>query len=386
MRGAGHNRGMTTLYIGLMSGTSLDGVDGVLADFSPHGAAPLSVRAHAHRPFPAALVEELLALNTPGANELHRAALAGNALVAVYAQIVDDLLDRSGVGRATVRAIGAHGQTVRHRPREFDGTGYTVQLNSPALLAELSGIDVVADFRSRDLAAGGQGAPLVPAFHRALFGRAGEALAVLNIGGFANLTVLSADGSTLGFDCGPGNALMDYWCLTHTGRPYDDGGAWAASGRVIEPLLVAMRAEPYFAMTAPKSTGRDFFNPAWLNKVLGKLPAPTTPERARDVQATLAELTASVCADDVRAHAPAARELLVCGGGALNAQLLRRLAALLPGIQVHPTDQRGLPAMQVEACAFAWLAKQHVERRAGNLSTVTGARGERLLGALYPAT
>ena len=373
---------MTTLYIGLMSGTSLDGVDGVLADFSPHGAAPLSVRAHAHRPFPAALAEELMALNTPGANELHRAALAGNALVAVYAQIVGDLLDSSGIGRAAVRAIGAHGQTVRHRPREFDGTGYTVQINSPALLAELSGIDVVADFRSRDVAAGGQGAPLVPAFHRALFGRPGEALAVLNIGGFANLTVLGAEGSTLGFDCGPGNALMDHWCLTHTGRAYDDGGAWAASGRVVEPLLAAMRAEPYFAMPAPKSTGRDLFNPGWLNKVLSTQAGAMTPG---DVQATLAELTAGVCVDDVRARATATRELLVCGGGALNAHLMRRLAALLPGVQVRSTDQRGLPAMQVEACAFAWLARQHVERRAGNLSAVTGARGARVLGALYPA-
>jgi anhydro-N-acetylmuramic acid kinase len=382
MAAPGHNRRMTTLYIGLMSGTSLDGVDGVLADFSGQGAAALSVLAHAHRPFPAALAEELMALNTPGANELHRAALAGNALVAVYAQIVDALLARSGIDRAAVRAIGAHGQTVRHRPREFDGTGYTVQLNSPALLAELSGIDVVADFRNRDVAAGGQGAPLVPAFHRALFGRAGEALAVLNIGGFANLTVLGAEGSTLGFDCGPGNALMDHWCLTHTGRAYDDGGAWAASGRVIEPLLAAMRAEPYFALPAPKSTGRDLFNPDWLNRLLSTLPGGMMP---LDVQATLAELTARVCADDVRAHAPAARALLVCGGGALNTHLMHRLAALLPGVQVRPTDERGLPAMQVEACAFAWLARQHIERRAGNLSAVTGARGKRVLGALYPA-
>jgi len=385
MRGGGHNPQMTTLYIGLMSGTSLDGVDGVLADFSPQGTAPLAVRAHAHRSFPAALAEELMALNTPGANELHRAALAGNALVAVYAQIVDDLLERSGVGRAAVRAIGAHGQTVRHRPREFDRTGYTLQINSPALLTELSGIDVVADFRSRDVAAGGQGAPLVPAFHRALFGRPGEALAVLNIGGFANLTVLGAEGSTLGFDCGPGNVLMDHWCLMHTGSAYDDGGAWAASGRVIAPLLAAMRAEPYFAMPAPKSTGRDLFNPSWLNTVLAKLPAPIAPEHARDVQATLAELAASVCADDLRAHAPVTRELLVCGGGALNAHLMYRLAALLPGVHVGPTDQRGLPAMQVEACAFAWLARQHVENRVGNISTVTGARGERVLGAMYPA-
>jgi anhydro-N-acetylmuramic acid kinase len=375
---------MAALFIGLMSGTSLDGVDGVLTDFVLQGAAPLTVRAHAHRPFPAALADELLALNTPGANELHRAALAGNALAAVYAQIVDDLLVQGGVDPVAVRAIGAHGQTVRHRPREFDGTGYTLQLNSPALLAELTGIDVVADFRSRDVAAGGQGAPLVPAFHRAMFGLAGEALAVLNIGGFANLTVLGADDSTRGFDCGPGNALMDHWCRSHTGRAFDEGGVWAASGRVIEPLLAALRAEPYFAMAAPKSTGRDLFNPGWLDRILIALPGPKP--LVNDVQATLAELTARVCADDVRAHAPMARELLVCGGGALNSHLMRRLMACLPGMPVRPTNDRGLPAMQVEACAFAWLARQHVERRAGSLSGVTGARGERVLGALYPAS
>ncbi len=376
---------MTALFIGLMSGTSLDGVDGVLVDFTPDKAAPLRVLAHAHRPFAAALADELLALNTPGSNELHRAALAGNALAEVYAGIVGDLLALAGVAATSVRAIGAHGQTVRHRPQEFDGVGYSLQINSPALLAERSGIDVVADFRSRDVAAGGQGAPLVPAFHRALFGRPGEALAVLNIGGFSNLTVLGADGSTLGFDCGPGNALMDHWCRTHTGRAYDNAGAWAASGQVIEPLLAALRAEPYFALPAPKSTGRDLFNPGWLGQRLQTLPGAMTAGRARDVQATLAELTARVSADDVRAHAHAPSAVLVCGGGALNTHLMRRLAVFLPGTPVLATDQRGLPAMQVEACAFAWLAQRHVARKAGNLAVVTGARGGRLLGALYPA-
>jgi anhydro-N-acetylmuramic acid kinase len=373
---------MNSLCIGLMSGTSLDGVDAVLAEFLPQGTVPLRVLAHAHRPFPGALAAELLALNTPGDNELHRAALASNALVAVYAELVGELLASARIPAAAVRAVGAHGQTVRHRPGEFDGVGYTLQLNNPALLAERTGVDVVADFRSRDLAAGGQGAPLVPAFHRAMFARAGEALAVLNIGGFSNLTVLGADGSTLGFDCGPGNALMDHWCRRHTGHDFDDGGAWAASGRVIEPLLAAMCAEPYFALPPPKSTGRDLFNPAWLDRHLQALAAD---EQAADVQATLAELTARACADDVRNRMPAAHELLVCGGGALNAHLMRRLAALLPGTAVHPTDRRGLPATHVEACAFAWLAWQHIGRRAGNVSTVTGARGERVLGALYPA-
>ena len=385
MEPRGHKRAMTALFIGLMSGTSLDGVDGVLVDFTSNESAPLRVLAHAHRPFIAALADELLALNTPGPNELHRAALAGNALADVYAGVVGELLALAGVAATSVRAIGAHGQTVRHRPQEFDGVGYTLQINSPALLAERSGIDVVADFRSRDVAAGGQGAPLVPAFHRALFGRPGKALAVLNIGGFSNLTVLCADGSTLGFDCGPGNALMDHWCRTHTGQAFDDAGAWAASGHVIEPLLGALRAEPYFALPAPKSTGRDLFNPAWLSQRLATWPGPITADRARDVQATLAELTARVCADDVRTHARSANAVLVCGGGALNTHLMRRLAACLPEIPVLATDQRGLQAMQVEACAFAWLAQRHVAHEAGNLAAVTGARGGRVLGALHPA-
>ncbi len=374
---------MADLYIGLMSGTSLDGVDGVLADFAPFGNRTLNVIAHAHQPFDAALAQELLALNTAGTNELHRAALAGSALVRVYATIVAELLESSGRTPGQIIAIGAHGQTVRHAPGQFDGTGYTIQLNNPALLAEATGIDVIADFRSRDVAAGGQGAPLVPAFHRAVFGRPGEALAVLNIGGIANLTALHADGATVGFDCAPGNALMDHWCQTHTGQPFDRDGAWAATGNVIEPLLAQMRSDPYFATPPPKSTGRDLFHPTWLTAQLSAAASP--PLRAEDVQATLTELTARACADDVRSHASGARELLVCGGGAFNTHLMQRIAANLPGILVMPTDERGLPAMQVEAAAFAWLARAFVLRQSGNLSAVTGAAGRRILGALYPA-
>ncbi len=368
---------MTTLYIGLMSGTSLDGTDGVLVDFAADG---LSVLAHRHRPFTPELAAELLALNKSGSDELHRAALTGNALARVYAEVVDALLD--DVPRERVVAIGAHGQTVRHRPQEFDATGYTVQLNNPSLLAELSDIDVVADLRSRDLAAGGQGAPLVPAFHRAVFGRPGETIGVLNLGGISNLTVLQADGSTIGFDCGPGNALMDHWCLAHTGRPFDDGGAWAASGQVVQPLLQDMLAEPYFALPAPKSTGRDLFHPGWLK---ARLQGTAASVPTADVQATLTELTATCCANDFRRHAIGARELLVCGGGAFNQHLMRRLAALLPGVAVLPTDARGLPATQVEACAFAWLARAFCAREPASLASVTGARGARILGALYPA-
>ncbi|HJV63959.1 MAG TPA: anhydro-N-acetylmuramic acid kinase [Albitalea sp.] len=374
---------MSSLFIGLMSGTSLDGVDGVLVDFAPADPSQvLSVAAHVHRPFEAVLVDELLALNRAGADELHRAALAANALARVYADVVTALLASAGVAASRVQAIGAHGQTVRHRPREFDGVGYTLQLNSPALLAELCAIDVVADFRSRDVAAGGQGAPLVPAFHRAVFARTGEAMAVLNIGGISNLTALDTDGAALGFDCGPGNALMDHWCRQHRGEPFDRDGAWAASGRVDGPLLARMQAEPYFSLPPPKSTGRDLFNASWLGAMLGSAQAAIAPA---DVQATLAELTAWACSAAVRTCASGARSLLVCGGGAYNRHLMARLGAHLPDMAVRPTDEAGLPADQVEAAAFAWLAKAFIDRQPGNLAAVTGAQGPRVLGAFYPA-
>ncbi|CAG1015540.1 Anhydro-N-acetylmuramic acid kinase [Burkholderiaceae bacterium] len=369
--------------MGLMSGTSLDGVDGVLVDFAPADGRLLQVLAHAHRPFDASLAAELLSLNTPGDDELHRAALAANALVRIYAQVVADTLAAAGIAAAQVRAIGAHGQTVRHRPQEFDAVGYSLQLNNPALLAELSGMDVVADFRTRDIAAGGQGAPLVPAFHRALFGRERESAAVLNIGGISNLTVLAGDGSTLGFDCGPGNALMDHWCRLHLRQPYDAGGAWAASGRVLPDLLARLEHDDYFRRPPPKSTGRDLFNPGWLTAILNAHEGTASPA---DIQATLAELTAWACADAIGRYAREARRVLVCGGGALNTHLMTRLQAHLPAAAVAATDTAGLPANQVEAAAFAWLAKAFVDRAPGNLVAVTGARGPRILGALYPAS
>ena len=376
------NTCMTEFYIGLMSGTSLDGVDAVLATFDADGSGALQVVAHVHRGFEPGFARELLALNRATDNELHRSALASNALARLYARLVEDLLAASGVNRRETRAIGAHGQTVRHRPLAFDGVGYTLQLNNPALLAELCGIDVVADLRNRDVAAGGQGAPLVPAFHRAAFARPGATVAVMNIGGISNLTVLRADGATIGFDCGPGNALMDHWCRVHTGQAYDESGHWAASGRAIEPLLASMLADPYFTTPPPKSTGRDLFHPAWLQ---AHLRSEHTSADPREVQATLTELTAATCAADVSRHAPDAHELLVCGGGAYNRYLMQRLAHRLPGVDVAPTDVRGLPADQVEACAFAWLARAFVRRECGNVPSVTGAAGPRVLGALYPA-
>jgi anhydro-N-acetylmuramic acid kinase len=380
---------MSDLYIGLMSGTSMDGVDGALVDFSLSKPVVAQV-------FTAQLATQLraslMALNTPGDNELHRAALAGNALAHTYAQVVQALLRLSGVPAKQVRAIGAHGQTVRHQPGLHDNTGYTLQLNQPALLAELTGIDVVADFRSRDVAAGGQGAPLAPFFHRAWFIDAAapatstsKTIGVLNIGGISNLTILQPDGTTLGFDCGPGNALLDMWCQQHTGAAYDDGGAWGAGGQVNTPLLQAMLAEPYFALPPPKSTGRDLFNRPWLERHLAQTPA----SNPRDVQKTLMELTARAIKDCSTSYENSSRaqlnELIVCGGGALNTALMQRLQGLLPHCSVVSSAQRGLLPQDVEATAFAWLARQTVLRQALPLTSVTGARGARVLGCIYPA-
>ena len=374
---------MRDLYVGLMSGTSLDGADGVLVSFS--GAGPVVLR-HAYRPFPSAFSAELLALNSAGPDELHRSALAANGLVRIYADVVAELLQATGSPAATVRAVGAHGQTLRHRPQEFDGTGYTLQLNNPALLAELCGIDVVADFRSRDVAAGGQGAPLVPAFHREFFGRAGASVSVLNIGGISNLSVLrnartiTATDPVIGFDCGPGNALMDHWCRTHRSQPFDDLGAWAASGSVCQPLLDALMAEPYLAKAPPKSTGRDLFNPAWLQERLRGFDAL----QPVDVQATLCAFSAVAIASCVAQYAAETRLLIVCGGGALNTELMRRLQEALPGLVVQSSLSHGLPPMQVEAAAFAWLARKAVLGETASLESVTGAKGARILGAVYP--
>jgi anhydro-N-acetylmuramic acid kinase len=366
------------LFIGLMSGTSLDGVDGVLVDFS---TAQPHVLAHHAMPFTPALKQELLALNTPSDNELHRAALAANGLVRVYAQTVDALLADTPTNAHDVGAIGAHGQTVRHQPGAFDGTGYTLQLNNPALLAELTGIDVVADFRSRDVAAGGQGAPLVPVFHQGIFGRPETTVGVLNLGGIANLSVLHANGDVLGFDCGPGNALLDHWCQVHTGYAFDNDGVWGASGTVIEPLLQTMLAEPFLHQVPPKSTGRDLFHPTWLAHHL----SGHAHANAADVQATLTEFTARACVNDVLKHAAQASELIVCGGGALNGLLMQRLQAGLPQVRVLSSAERGMPPLQVEATAFAWLARQTVQGLPGNLPKVTGAKGARILGGVFKA-
>jgi anhydro-N-acetylmuramic acid kinase len=340
-----------------------------------------------YRPFPETLKNELLALNQrgnpPQSDELHRAALASNALGLAYAQVVHALLVKSTLSPAEITAIGIHGQTVRHQPGLHDTIGYSLQLNSPALLAEHTQIDVIADFRSRDIAAGGQGAPLAPAFHAAIFQRADIPVAVMNLGGFSNITLLRPEKTVLGFDCGPANVLMDAWCQHQRGHAFDAGGEWAASGHIVPDLLQAALADAYFLAPPPKSTGRDHFHFEWIQALLRQHPDTLPPE---DVQATLCELTAVVCAQDLQRQAPDNRHLWVCGGGALNTHLLSRLQAHLPGYSIQSTSDYGLPPLQVEACAFAWLASAHIHRKPGNLPEVTGARGPRILGALYPGS
>jgi len=382
---------LAEFFIGLMSGTSLDGVDAVLADFSgpqPHVAGAV------HAGFSESLRSALHALQRSGPDELHRAAVAANALVDVYADAVAQLLAKTKADARSIAAIGAHGQTVRHRPAD----GYTWQINNPARLAEATSITVVADFRSRDVAAGGQGAPLVPAFHAALFQQPNRHRVVVNIGGIANVTNLPAgpvgEGVT-GWDTGPGNVLMDIWCQRHRGQPFDDDGRWAASGTVDAALLARLRSDPYFAAMPPKSTGRDLFNPQWLDARVTSGLAP------HDVQSTLLQLTVDSIAGDVIRHCAEADEVLICGGGARNGALMDRLAAALataaggnaPGSgaataksrSLHRSDDFGVPSNQVEALAFAWLARQTLRQAPGNIPAVTGARGRRILGAVYPA-
>lgn len=367
----------TELFIGLMSGTSLDGVDAALVEFSAADqdsvANACRVRGTHYLAFDPQLQTDLLQLHVPDTNELELAALTANRLARLYAQGVQQLLQQQRISAADVRAIGCHGQTIRHRPE----LGFTLQIGNTALLAELAGIDVVSDFRSRDVAAGGQGAPLVPAFHQAVFADAHANRVIVNIGGIANLTYLPADGEAGGFDSGPGNMLMDAWANRHLGKAYDESGNWADSGHVIDTLLAAMLAEDFFSQPPPKSTGRDLFNLPWLEQYLqsGYKPA--------DVQRTLLELTARSIAAAIERHCAAADEAYVCGGGAHNKVLLRRLQQLLPSMTTGLTDALGIQADWVEAAAFAWLAKRTLQRQPSNLPAVTGARGLRILGAIH---
>ena len=365
-----------------MSGTSLDGIDAVLAELGPNGQTQLLGAVSA--PFAPPLRQALLALQTPGDNEIHREHLAANALAIAYAALVKQLLADSKRQPSEISAIGAHGQTIRHQAGLSNALAYTHQTLNPALLAELTGIDVIADFRSRDLAAGGHGAPLVPGFHAQQFA-SDKNTAVLNLGGIANLTLLPQNGAVTGFDCGPGNLLMDAWITKHQGHAFDQDGAWAAQGTVIESLLEQMLADPFFAKVPPKSTGRDDFHLPWLEKQLG-----SAAFKAEDVQATLLHLTVTTALQSIRVYAPQTEVLIVCGGGVRNTALLKGLRDYAQTVFSRPleicsSEANGVDPQLVEALAFAWLAWAHKTKRPANLPAVTGASGPRILGACYPA-
>jgi anhydro-N-acetylmuramic acid kinase len=366
-----------SLYLGLISGTSMDGIDAALLDVDPAGMRVLAAAGYDWS-------DSLRARLRRAAEDYERIGLTEygslDTIVGMeFASAALRLIETAGVAPARVRAIGSHGQTVLHQPHGT--TPFTLQIGDPNLIAERVRIDVVADFRRRDIAAGGQGAPLMPAFHAAAFAGAGETRAVVNIGGIANLTLLPATGDVLGFDTGPGNCLLDAWARRHLNQACDLGGAWARGGHVDERLLAELLREPYFARPFPKSTGRETFSDAWLERALG------ANERApADVQATLAQLTARSIADSLGCGGGSpARALLVCGGGAFNDDLMRRLADALPGTQVRTTADYGIAPEHVEAAGFAWLAHRFLEGLAGNLPTVTGARHPVPLGALYRA-
>ncbi|OBZ24969.1 anhydro-N-acetylmuramic acid kinase [Pseudomonas protegens] len=361
------------LYIGVMSGTSLDGLDIALIEQSP----ALRLVATRYIPMPDTLRAELLGLCASGPDEIARSAIAQQHWVELAAQGINQLLQQQQLHPQDIRAIGSHGQTVRHEPSR----GFTVQIGNPALLTELTGITVVSDFRSRDVAAGGQGAPLVPAFHEALFDQRPGNRAVLNVGGFSNLSLIETAKPLAGFDCGPGNVLLDAWIQAKRAENFDRNGQWAASGQIDPPLLQALLSDPFFATQGPKSTGREVFNLDWLQRHLRARGAIA----AENVQATLLELTALTIVESLQSAQSDTQELLVCGGGAHNAALMGRLAALLPQTRVSSTAAYGVDPDWVEAMAFAWLAHCCLEGIAANRPSVTGARGLRVLGAIYPA-
>lgn len=365
---------MTGLFIGLMSGTSMDGIDAALVDFSANRVQLVATHSHAYSRTLQQQLELAIGLEDPLGSDLSALdAAVGEA----FAAAANALLAHAGVDAATITAIGSHGQTIRHEPAAPEP--YSLQIGNPETIAALTGIDVVADFRRADIAVGGQGAPLVPAFHQAIFAHPHEHRVILNIGGIANITILpaAAHHTVTGFDTGPGNTLMDVWARRELAVTMDVDGRWAAGGNVDEPLLAALLRDPYFIARPPKSTGREYFNLEWLLQHMdaGQL-------AAEDVQATLCEFTARSVADAIRLHSSSATRLLVCGGGVHNVQLMQRLAANLPALAVESTARHGIDPDWVEAVAFAWLAQQALAGKPGNIPTVTGARRAVPLGRI----
>mgnify|MGYP000097145921 FL=1 len=358
-----------------MSGTSLDGIDAVLAEITREGTTRF-ISGH-YLPYPSNLRQRLIGLHVPQDNEIHLAALAARELAHLYADAISGLLEKTSHSPRQVRAIGCHGQTLRHRP----DIGYTLQIGDAALLTELSGITVVANFRSRDLAAGGQGAPLVPAFHAHVLRHPSIHRVIVNIGGIANITDLPPSGPVRGWDTGPGNMLLDAWIQVHHGARYDKAGAWAHSGTVNTALLDRLLAHEYLHLPPPKSTGRDEFHLAYLHTVLETLSVVINPV---DVQATLLELTAQSLCQAIKHECRNAQEIYICGGGVHNDALFNRIATLLAPMQVNSTAVLDIDPDWMEALAFAWLARQTLHGLPGNLPEATGASGERILGAVYP--
>ncbi|WP_372747666.1 anhydro-N-acetylmuramic acid kinase [Litorivivens sp.] len=371
------------LYIGIMSGTSLDGVDTLLCEIGDDGA-PRYLH-HLNTPFPAELQTTLRQLCQPGNNEIELLGRADRALATLYADSVKQLLASASLNAPQIEAIGCHGQTIRHRPptpEQAASTAFTLQIGDPNTLAARTGICVVADFRRRDIAEGGQGAPLAPAFHRAVFASPTHDRAVINIGGMANLTLLPVNGPCTGFDTGPGNVLMDGWIKQHNGQAFDDRGLFAASGKVDAPLLDQLLSHPYFAnRQGPRSTGREDFDLKQLIAIIDQTDRDIAPE---NVQATLLELTAQSIARPLLALSPGPNEIYVCGGGAFNTALMQRLESLLHPAQIASTASLGADPQHVEGLAFAWLAYRRLRGLSGNLPSVTGAAREVPLGAVFP--
>ena len=367
---------MSELFVGLMSGTSADGIDAVLMSFAP---APRILATH-YSTYPDSVKERVrrIMLGRHSGDPLDEAGSLDSELGELFGAAVLALLEESKTDPKSVRAVGSHGQTIRHRPRQAHP--FTTQIADPNIIAARTGITVVADFRRRDVALGGQGAPLLPAFHKLSFGSDREDRVVLNLGGIANITLLPASGEVRGFDTGPANVLMDIVSRDELKQPFDAGGGRAARGKVDAAFLASMLQEPYFDLPAPKSTGPELFNRAWLDRHLAGRKLATD-----DLLATLSELTARTAAEAALRYASGVKHVYVCGGGANNAHLLGRLAAQLPGARVESTAVLGIDPEWVEAAGFAWLAHQTIHGLPGNLPTVTGAGKYAILGAVYPA-
>ena len=371
----------SSLYVGLMSGTSMDGIDAALVDCA--GGKVRLLATHEH-PMPETVRQAIAAISHDGDSEIERLGVLDRELGALFSDAVQALLACANRQAAEIAAIGSHGQTIRHRPPSAGhspATAFTLQIGDPNSIAEHTGITTVADFRRRDIAAGGEGAPLAPAFHAAAFAAPGQRRAVVNIGGIANATLLAGEELLGGFDTGPGNTLLDQWVQLHEGRSYDRDGNWSSEGDVIPALRDRLLADPYFTRSGPRSTGKEHFNMAWLGQALGQLPG----QSPRDVQATLADITAQSIADGLNSTDFTAEAVYICGGGARNTDLMRRLYQKLAPATLETTVVLGIEPEWVEAAAFGWLAHRAMAGLPGNAAAVTGAAGPRILGGIYPA-